>query len=214
MAVEQNKVVAERFFEGVFNNKKVELVDELVTGDVTVHNRIIFAQRIRRCERGHPDAHRCLSRLVRRRRTACRRGRLPRAESQDGGNQHAPITRAWPSPRATPSGKRWGPVPDGKRQDCRTVGHVQPDGHAHQAGHTPSHRVVRRPPALLPSSRAKAAELLRPFPRNAPAPSAPGARQWDEVLGLYSTHSDPSIVSSVAHLLPAPLGPLLLGARP
>ena len=42
MAVEQNKVVAERFFEGVFNNKKVELVDELVTGDVTVYNRIIF----------------------------------------------------------------------------------------------------------------------------------------------------------------------------
>ena len=43
MSVEQNKIVAERFFEEVFN-KKVEFVDELVSGDVVDHNMIIFAQ--------------------------------------------------------------------------------------------------------------------------------------------------------------------------
>ena len=44
VSVVQNKIVAERFFEEVFNNKTVELVDELVAGDVVDHNRIIFAQ--------------------------------------------------------------------------------------------------------------------------------------------------------------------------
>ena len=44
VSVEQNKVVAERFFEEVFNNKKVELVNELVASDVIDHNKIIFAQ--------------------------------------------------------------------------------------------------------------------------------------------------------------------------
>ena len=44
VSVEQNKIVAERFFEEVFNNKKVEVVDELVSGDVVDHNKIIFAQ--------------------------------------------------------------------------------------------------------------------------------------------------------------------------
>ena len=44
MSVEQNKTVAEKFFEEVCNNKKVELVDELVSGDVGDHNKIIFAQ--------------------------------------------------------------------------------------------------------------------------------------------------------------------------
>jgi predicted ester cyclase len=44
VSVEQNKVVAERFFEEVFNNKKVEFVDEIVASDVVDHNKIIFAQ--------------------------------------------------------------------------------------------------------------------------------------------------------------------------
>ncbi len=44
MSVERNKVLAERYFEEVFNNKKVELVDELVAANVVDHNRIIFAQ--------------------------------------------------------------------------------------------------------------------------------------------------------------------------
>ena len=44
MSVEQNKILAERFFDEVFNDKKVEYVDELVAGDVVDHNRIIFAQ--------------------------------------------------------------------------------------------------------------------------------------------------------------------------
>ena len=44
MSVEQNKVVARRLFEEVFNDKKVELVDELVADDVVDHNKIIFAQ--------------------------------------------------------------------------------------------------------------------------------------------------------------------------
>ena len=44
VSVEQNKIVAERFFEEVFNNTKVELVDKLVASDVVDHNRIIFAQ--------------------------------------------------------------------------------------------------------------------------------------------------------------------------
>ena len=44
VSIEQNKIVAERFFEEVFNNKKVEVVDELVSGDVVDHNKIIFAQ--------------------------------------------------------------------------------------------------------------------------------------------------------------------------
>ena len=44
MSVEHNKVVAERFFEEVFNDKKVELLDELVASDVIDHNKIIFAQ--------------------------------------------------------------------------------------------------------------------------------------------------------------------------
>ena len=44
MSVEHNKVVVERFFEAVFNNKKVELLDELVANDVIDHNKIIFAQ--------------------------------------------------------------------------------------------------------------------------------------------------------------------------
>ena len=44
VSVEHNNVVAERFFEEIFNNKKVELVDELVASDVIDHNKIIFAQ--------------------------------------------------------------------------------------------------------------------------------------------------------------------------
>ncbi len=44
VSVEQNKIVAERFFEEVFNNKEVEPVDELVSSDVIDHNKIIFAQ--------------------------------------------------------------------------------------------------------------------------------------------------------------------------
>jgi steroid delta-isomerase-like uncharacterized protein len=44
MSVEHNKAVVERFFEEVFNNKKVELLDELVASDVIDHNKIIFAQ--------------------------------------------------------------------------------------------------------------------------------------------------------------------------
>jgi predicted ester cyclase len=44
VSVEQNKILAERFFVEVFNDKKVELVDELVAGDVVDHNKIIFAQ--------------------------------------------------------------------------------------------------------------------------------------------------------------------------
>ncbi len=44
MSLEQNKIVAERFFEEVFNNKKVELVNELVASDAVGHNKIIFAR--------------------------------------------------------------------------------------------------------------------------------------------------------------------------
>ena len=44
MSVEQNKRAAERFFEEVFNNKRVGFVDQLVAGDVVDHNRVIFAQ--------------------------------------------------------------------------------------------------------------------------------------------------------------------------
>jgi predicted ester cyclase len=44
VSVEHNKIVAKRFFEEVFNNKKVELVDELVASDVIDHNKIIFTQ--------------------------------------------------------------------------------------------------------------------------------------------------------------------------
>src|SRR5918912_2922034 len=44
MSVEHNKAVVERFFEEVFNDKKVELLDELVASDVIDHNKIIFAQ--------------------------------------------------------------------------------------------------------------------------------------------------------------------------
>ena len=44
MSVEQNKTLARRLFEDVFNDKKIELVDELVADDVVDHNRIIFAQ--------------------------------------------------------------------------------------------------------------------------------------------------------------------------
>ena len=44
VSVEQNKIVVARFFEEVFNNKKIESVDELVAGNVVDHNRIIFAQ--------------------------------------------------------------------------------------------------------------------------------------------------------------------------
>jgi predicted ester cyclase len=44
MSVEQNKVVARRLFEGVFDNKKVEFLDELVADNVVDHNKIIFAQ--------------------------------------------------------------------------------------------------------------------------------------------------------------------------
>jgi predicted ester cyclase len=42
--VEQKKVVVRRLFEEIFNDKKVELVDELVAHDVVDHNKIIFAQ--------------------------------------------------------------------------------------------------------------------------------------------------------------------------
>ena len=44
MSVEQNKIVARRLFEEVFNDKKVELLDELVADNVVDHNKIIFAQ--------------------------------------------------------------------------------------------------------------------------------------------------------------------------
>ena len=39
MSVEHNKIVAKRFFEEVFNNKKVEFLDELVASDVVDHKR-------------------------------------------------------------------------------------------------------------------------------------------------------------------------------
>jgi predicted ester cyclase len=42
--VDQNKVVADKLFEEVFNYKRVEFVDELVAADVVDHNKIIFAQ--------------------------------------------------------------------------------------------------------------------------------------------------------------------------
>jgi predicted ester cyclase len=44
LSVEQNKIVARRLFEEVFNDKKVELLDELVADNVVDHNKIIFAQ--------------------------------------------------------------------------------------------------------------------------------------------------------------------------
>ena len=44
VSVEHNKIVARRLFEEVFNDKKVEIVDELVADDVVDHNKIIFAQ--------------------------------------------------------------------------------------------------------------------------------------------------------------------------
>ncbi|MBV9453381.1 MAG: ester cyclase [Rubrobacter sp.] len=44
MSIEQNKLIVERFFEEVFNYKKVELVNELLASDLIDHNKIIFAQ--------------------------------------------------------------------------------------------------------------------------------------------------------------------------
>ena len=42
MSVEHNKIVARRLFEEVFNDKKVEIVDELVADNIVDHNKIIF----------------------------------------------------------------------------------------------------------------------------------------------------------------------------
>jgi len=44
VSVEQNKVVARRLFEEVFNDKRVDLVEEIVADDVVDHNKIVFAQ--------------------------------------------------------------------------------------------------------------------------------------------------------------------------
>jgi predicted ester cyclase len=44
VSVEQKKVAVRRLFEEIFNDKKVELIDELVAHDVVDHNKIIFAQ--------------------------------------------------------------------------------------------------------------------------------------------------------------------------
>jgi hypothetical protein len=126
VSVEQNKIVAERFFEEVFNNKKVELVDELVSSDVIDHNKIIFAQPegpgdvaegIRMLLVAFPD----LSASVERPRG---RRRLRRGEGQDGRNQHGAVPAG---PRAYGAAHRvgiHGSVPDGGRQNSRTVGHL------------------------------------------------------------------------------------------
>jgi predicted ester cyclase len=44
VSVEHNKIVARRLFEEVFNDKKVEIVDELVADNIVDHNKIIVAQ--------------------------------------------------------------------------------------------------------------------------------------------------------------------------
>jgi len=44
MSIDENKAVAKKLFGEVFNNRRVELVDELVADDFVDHNRIIFAQ--------------------------------------------------------------------------------------------------------------------------------------------------------------------------
>jgi predicted SnoaL-like aldol condensation-catalyzing enzyme len=44
MSIDENKAVAKKLFGEVFNNRRVELVDEIVADDVVDHNRIIFAQ--------------------------------------------------------------------------------------------------------------------------------------------------------------------------
>ena len=44
MSVEQNKNVARRLLEGVFGEKDLGLIEELVADDVVDHNKIIFAQ--------------------------------------------------------------------------------------------------------------------------------------------------------------------------
>jgi hypothetical protein len=45
MSIDENKAVAKKLFGEVFNDRRVELVDEIVADDGVVdHNRIIFAQ--------------------------------------------------------------------------------------------------------------------------------------------------------------------------
>ncbi len=44
MSAEQNKDVARRLLEGVFGDKDVGLIDELVADNVVDHNKIILAQ--------------------------------------------------------------------------------------------------------------------------------------------------------------------------
>ena len=44
MSVEENKIVARRFFEEVFNQKQPELIEELLTEGVVDHNKIIFTE--------------------------------------------------------------------------------------------------------------------------------------------------------------------------
>jgi predicted ester cyclase len=44
VSIDGNKAVAKKLFGAVFNNRRVELVDELVADDVVDHNRLIFAQ--------------------------------------------------------------------------------------------------------------------------------------------------------------------------
>ena len=44
MSVEENKAVVRRFFEEVFNEKRPEVLEELVTDAVVDHNKIIFTE--------------------------------------------------------------------------------------------------------------------------------------------------------------------------
>jgi len=44
LSVEENKTVARRFFEEVFNQKQPELIEELLTEGVVDHNKIIFTE--------------------------------------------------------------------------------------------------------------------------------------------------------------------------
>ena len=44
LSVEENKAVVRRFFEEVFNEKRPEVLEELVTDAVVDHNKIIFTE--------------------------------------------------------------------------------------------------------------------------------------------------------------------------
>ena len=109
MSIDGNKAVAKKLFGPVFNNRRVELVDELVADDVVDHNRLIFAQPegpggvvegIRMLLAAFPNMSAAVERLV---------GEADRvvAKVRMAGTNTG-RTRGFPSPRSsTPSGTPW-----------------------------------------------------------------------------------------------------------